>query len=137
MRTLICLVILFAATPGCQNRVETLSLEQLAVELHNPDYRWYGPCSRDDRIPVLHAARELAYIGDDAVPVLLDAMEDPAIDFASIYDALSEIGLPVSLFDDRLQKRDAADLRKWWFENAGPTRDARSQHRIDGGLPAL
>lgn len=137
MRTLICIVILLASIAGCQSRVETLSVDELAVELRNSDYRWDGPCSRDDRIPVLHAARELAYIGEDAVPVLLDAMDDPTIDFASIYDALSEIGLPVSVFDDRLHDRDSRSLRKWWLENAERTRDTRSQHRVGGGLPPL
>ena len=137
MRTLIFIALMLPFISGCHRRVETLSVKQLATELHNSEYRWHGPCSREDRIPVLHAARELAYIGDEAVPVLLDAIEDPTIDFASIHDALSEIGLPVSLFYDQLDNRDATALREWWSGNADRTRDARSQHRLGGGLPVL
>lgn len=59
----------------------------LRAELKNPDYRWRGPISREDRIPVLHAARALAFLGDDAVPILIEAANDPEIDIISIHDA--------------------------------------------------
>ena len=137
MRSLALLISTFVFAAGCERTVETQSVTQLALELHNADYRWAGPCSRDDRIPVLHAARELAYIGDEAVPVLLNAIEDQSLDFASIHDALSEIGLPVSLYYDDLRERDASSLRKWWTENRDRTKDARSTHGIGGGLPPL
>lgn len=137
MRTLTKIAILLVTVSGCVRHMETKSPQALAVELHNSDYRWNGPCACDDRIPVLHAARELAYIGDDAVPVLLDAIEDPSLDFASIHDALVEIGLPVPLFYDELSARDANSLRAWWFKNRDRTKEARSEHRVDGGLPRL
>ena len=69
--------------------------------------------------------------------MLLNAIEDQSLDFASIHDALSEIGLPVSLYYDDLRERDASSLRKWWTENRDRTKDARSTHRIGGGLPPL
>ncbi len=68
-------------------RVE--SVEYYVEKLLDKKFTWTGPTSSEDRIPVLHAARALAYMGDPAVPTLLRASTNEAIDFVSIYDALS------------------------------------------------
>ena len=84
------LFILFAIANGCNyqtypQRVTKhearylIPLDTLRQELKNDSYEWNGPCSCEDRIPVLHAARALAYWGDPAVPILIDAMKDPTI----------------------------------------------------------
>ncbi|SMP78239.1 hypothetical protein SAMN06265222_1255 [Neorhodopirellula lusitana] len=129
--------LLLFAVAGCGESYGVPPVDQLAVELRNPEYRWKGPCSREDRIPVLHAARALACIGDDAVPTLLDAAKDPEVDIISVHDALSEIGLPVSLFYDDLMARDVSQLEQWWHENMERTRGARNEHRSIIGLPPV
>ena len=122
---------------SCNSTDEQLDIVQLKNELKNPDYCWNGPTSHEDRIPVLHAARALAYVGDDAVPILIDAAKDPDIDIISIYDALSEIGIPVHQFHGDIMDRKMAAVKNWWHENAKSTKSARSKHRVGIGLPRL
>lgn len=131
------LTMLAFAGVGCSSHIETLPVTELAKELHNPSYRWTGPCSVEDRIPVLYAARELAFIGDEAVPTLLDAMDDTSLDYHSIHDALSEVGLPVELYREELEKRDTQGLRRWWAANRDSSKPGRSEHRLRIGLPSL
>lgn len=131
------ILLLLLSIAACSQSRDIPLVERLAVELRNPEYRWDGPCSREDRIPVLHAARALAFIGDHAVPTLLDAAEDPTVDIISVYDALSEIGLPVSLYHDELMARDASQLEHWWHRNKDLTRAARNEHRSMIGLPPV
>lgn len=130
---------MLAAVSGCGNdqRFKTPPLSTLAAELRNPDYRWKGPCSREDRIPVSHAARALAYVGDDAVPTLLEALEDPDVRVICIVDALSEIGIPVEQFRDDLMKRDPSSVQLWWAQNANDTIPARSAYRLEIALPTV
>lgn len=119
---------------------ETMSvppITELASELSNPDFRWFGPCSREDRIPVSHAARALAYIGDAAVPVLFRAAQDDDVRILDVYDALDEIGLPVLLYHDELMARDVSGLEQWWHENRLSTALDRSWHRETIGLPRI
>lgn len=114
-----------------------LDIDQLKAELKNPDYRWNGPQSREDRIPALRAACALAYVGDDAVPILIDAAKDPDIDMVSIYDALSEIGIPVHQFQGDIMYRKMDDVESWWRKNAESTKSERSKHRMSIGLPPI
>lgn len=130
-------ILLLFAVAGCGEAYDVPPLDQLAVELRNSEYRWDGPCSSEDRIPVLHAARALACIGDDAVPLLMDAAKDPNVDIISIYDALSEIGLPVDLYYDELMARDVSQLERWWHDNKDRTRSDRNEHRSSIGLPPV
>lgn len=122
------------ATP----KVQIESVEYYISKLKDSDFVWNGPTSREYRIPKLHAARALAYIGDDAVPSLFDAIEDEAIDKYSIFDALGNIGLPVYDFrDDLLDYRDTTGIRRWWAEHQATSKARRSRHRIAIGLPEL
>ena len=130
-------ILLLLSIAGCRESYDVPPLDQLAVELRNSEYRWNGPCSREDRIPVLHAARALACIGDDAVQTLLDAAKDPNVDIISIYDALSEIGLPVDLYHDELMARDVSLLEQWWHHNKDQTRSDRNEFRSSIGLPPV
>ncbi len=114
-----------------------LDLGQLKTELKNRNYVWNGPTTEEDRIPLLHAARALAFIGDDAVPILIDAAKDPQVDIHSIYDALAEIGIPVHHFWDDIMDRKMEGVENWWRENAESTRSARSEHRESIGLPSV
>ena len=86
---------------GCADRSRSAHENQylidqkvLKAELKNPDYEWNGPTSVEDRIPNLHAAQALAYRGDSAAIVLFDAIDDPEIEIISIYDAISNLGIP-------------------------------------------
>jgi len=118
--------------------VEVESVEFYAGKLKDASFVWKGPVSHEDRIPVLHAARALAYIGDEAVPVLFDAMEDETIDKVSIFDALEEIGLPVWDFqEDLLDRRDTNRIRQWWEEKGVGSKSARTRYRDQIGLPPL
>jgi hypothetical protein len=109
-----------------------------AANLADSEFVWSGPVSREDRIPKLHAARALAYIGDAAVPSLFDAIENEGIHAVSIYDALREIGLPVDDFhDDLLDRQDTTGIRAWWAEHQATSKAKRSRHRLSIGLPAL
>jgi len=121
---------------GCGDP-DLVALPTLKVELKNPGYRWDGPCSREERIPKLHAARALAYWGDPAVPILLDALEDPDIDIYSVEDALSEIGIPVHLYYPQIWKRDSGPVRRWWADHRMDTIGERSRHRAEIGLPPI
>ncbi len=112
-------------------------LDVLRVELKNPNYRWYGPTSGEDRIPFLHAARALAFMGDDAVPILIEAAKDPEIDIISINDALSEIGIPVHEFHNDIMNRNMQAVEQWWRENRKSTGSQRSRHRERIGLPPV
>jgi hypothetical protein len=108
--------------------------------LLDKSFRWDGPCSREDRIPVLHAARALAYIGDPAVPALFRAIRNESVDYLSVLDSLSEIGLPVNHYCNELRRPDptAIDrLERWWTENHKKTVSARSEHRVSIGLPSV
>ena len=98
---------------------------------------WSGPTSHEDRIPTLHAARALAYIGDAAVPALFRAAKDKSVDFVSICDALAEIGLPVDQYLDERHRGDTKALEKWWAENRTRGAAARSEHRKGIGLPPV
>lgn len=124
-------------SPSEGQKTELQEIDYFKAKLHDPRFVWTGPTSREDRIPVLHAARALAYIGDAAVTALLDAVDDPDVDIYSLQDALVEIGLPVSKFDRDLRERQSAGLRAWWRENASETRASRSRHRVSIGLPPL
>ena len=112
-------------------------LKTLGVELRNPDYLWNGPCSQEDRIPVLHAARALAYWGDSAVPILLDTIDDSEVDINSVYDALSEIGIPVHEYQSEIMNRQSKGVRKWWADNQESTVGTRNEHRANIGLPSV
>ena len=98
---------------------------------------WNGPASIEDRIPVLHAARALAYIGDQPVPALLRAVRDQSVDVVSIEDALDEIGLPAYKYEDDLHRRDPGLPEKWWDENREKTIRTRSDIRVGIGLPPI
>ena len=93
-----------------------------------------------NRIPVLHAARALAYIGDPAVPALFRAARNESIDSRSVFDALSEIGLPVIRYWDGSDHPDPAALERleqWWIENQEKSAVARSRFRVSIGLPPV
>ena len=114
------------------------SVEFYAGKLKDPGFVWKGWIANEGRIPVLHAARALACIGDEAVPLLLDALEDETIDKVSIFDALQHIGLPVGDFqEDLLDRRDTTRIRRWWERNRVTSRDVRSKYREQIGLPPL
>jgi hypothetical protein len=132
-------VILFCCLVGCQDDgFPVQSPEFYSKKLNDQDFRWEGPVSHEDRIPSSHAARALAYIGDDAVPFLFDAVEREDVDIISVYDALSEIGLPVQEFHTEIvERRDPGSLKKWWEKNKASTRTERSNHRIRIGLPPI
>jgi hypothetical protein len=98
-------------SPAYHGKVE--SVEYYERMLLDKTFRWDGPCSREDRIPVLHAARALAYIGDPAVPALLRASKNKSINFVSVKDALAEIGLPVHQFWKDGNRADPTPLEKW------------------------
>ncbi len=109
-------------------------------KLLDKTFRWDGPCSRQDRIPVLHAARALAYIGDSAVPALFRAARNGSIDSSSVFDALSEIGLPVIRYWDGSDHPDPAALERleqWWIKNQEKSAFARSKFRVSIGLPPV
>lgn len=126
------------ATQQRQATVIQTTLRLYAEKLHDPTFDWPGPTSHEDRIPVLHAARALAYFGDDAVPFLVEAIPDRKIDIYSIYDALSEIGLPVHDFHaEIIDERTTEGIQRWWQENRVGTRTERSRHRQQIGLPPL
>jgi hypothetical protein len=124
-----------AATSPKPVKVESVAYYE--KKLLDKNFKWDGPCSREDRIPVLHAARALAYIGDPVVPALLRASKNKSIDIVSVYDALDEIGLPVYEFCKDGEWCDPAPLEKWWEENRSKTAPARSKHRRRIGLPAI
>jgi len=131
-------VVSLSSCSGRGATVEVESVEFYAGKLKDPGFIWRGPVSNEDRIPVLHAARALAYIGDESVPVLFDAMEDETIDKVSIFDALEEIGLPVWDFqEDLLDRRDTIRIRQWWEEKGVGSKSARSRYRVQQGLPPL
>jgi hypothetical protein len=106
-------------------------------KLLDKKFKWSGPCSREDRIPVLHAARALAYIGDPAVPALLRASKNESIDIVSVHDALAEIGLPVYEYWKDGQRGDPKPLQEWWEENRVRTVRERSKYRQSIGLPSI
>lgn len=144
--TLLVTALLFGACfAGCSSsppeveKVPVESVDYYERKLLDKSFRWEGPTSREEGIPVLHAARALAYIGDDAVPALLRAMEDERIDINSIGDALSEIGLPAyhGRYAYEISRRESRGLKKWWAENREKTRASRSRHRLSIGLPAI
>ena len=112
-------------------------VEFYETKLMDKEFKWTGPVSNEERIPSLHAARALAAIGDPAVPPLLRAIENESIDINSVYDALSEIGLPVHEYSDEIYQRNALGITKWWHENGEETRATRSAHRVRTGLPPL
>ena len=110
-------------------------IETLRTELRNPDYDWDGPTSVEDRIPVLAAARALAYRGDSAAPILFDAVDDPKVEIFSVLDAISELGIPAHQFHDEIMVRDSKDVRKWWDDNRVSTLKSQNRHRHQIGLP--
>ena len=126
-----------SSSPPEQEKVKVKSVAYYESKLLDNSFRWEGPTSRENRIPVLHAARALAYIGDDAVPALFRALEDERVDIFSIMDALSEIGLPVDDYADEIDRRESRGLKKWWAENRDKTRASRSEHRVSIGLPVI
>jgi hypothetical protein len=105
--------------------------------LHDTDFRWDGPCANTNTIPVLHAARALAYIGDPAVPALCRAVRDRSVDIGSVWDALAEIGLPVDEYDSDLRERNPNSIERWWRENGKKTASWRSELRKQIGLPPI
>jgi hypothetical protein len=136
------------AIPRAERQATTKAANHLTVKpvafyeqkLLDKTFRWYGPCSRQDRIPVLHAARALAYIGDPAVPALFRAARNKSIDSRSVWDALSEIGLPVIRYWDDPDHPDPSALERleqWWIENQEKTAVARSDFRVGIGLPPV
>lgn len=136
------LIILCICHCGCscisQYATKTEETEFFCRKLKDRNYRWTGPTSKENRIPKLHAARALAYLGDAGVEFLLYAVDDPKIDRDSVYDALSEVDLPVEFFEnDILYKNNAGRLRDWRRENRIDSKDQRSRHRVQIGLPAL
>ncbi len=141
MRWIICIVLLIAV--GCTSAYATaehearflVPAEMLRMELKNPDYQWLGPTSNEDRIPVLHAARALAYRGDSSAEVLFDAVDDSDVEIISVLDAMSELGIPVHRFHDEIMARDSSTVRAWWAQNRELTLDERTQHRRQIGLP--
>jgi hypothetical protein len=124
-------------TADSREPIEVKSIEYYEKKLLDKNFTWNGPCSSEDRIPVLHAARALAYIGDPAVPALLRASKNKSIDFISIYDALAEIGLPVHQYLNEQNRGDSTALEKWWAENREKTAAERSKHRKEIGLPPV
>lgn len=116
---------------------EVKSVEYYEGKLHDKTFIWNGPASQEVRIPVLHAARALAYIGDPAVPALFRAVRDRSVDIHSIEDALDEIGLPAYKYIDDLHHRNPRSLEKWWNENREKTMRTRSDMRIGIGLPPI
>lgn len=105
-------------------------------QLHNSDFKWDGPTSIEDRIPANHAVRALACRGDAAVPVLLAiARDDPQVDKFSLFDALSEIGIPIWEFEDDFYDGKVGGVRAWWAKNREATLASRTEHRELIGLP--
>lgn len=105
-------------------------------QLHNSEFKWDGPTSTEDRIPSNHAVRALACRGDAAVPALLAiARDEPQVDKYSLYDALSEIGIPISQFKDDFYDGKVGGVRAWWDENRKATLAFRTEHRESIGLP--
>jgi len=103
--------------------------------LHDKEFVWHGPTSNEDRIPKLHAARALAYIGDFAVPFLLEAFSDPNVDILSLYDALDEIGLPVDQYDTQIiDNRDSTNIADWWRLHRFETLQERERYRKEIGI---
>ena len=113
------------------------AVEFYVEKLHDKDFRWTGPAANTQIIPVLHAARALACIGDPAVPALLEAIGDPSVDIESVILALDEIGLPVWDYEEQIRRRDASGIARWWRENAHRTVKERSRRRIFIGLPPI
>lgn len=137
-------VLLVLAAIGCNAATTTqnshdpkylIPAETLRTELCNPNYEWDGPTSVEDRIPVLAAARALAYRGDSAATILFDAVDDPNVEIISVLDAISELGIPAHQFQDEIMARDSRLLRKWWDENQESTLNERDSHRRQIGLP--
>ena len=124
-----------SATSAKPLKVESVAYYE--EKLLDKTFQWDGPCSHEDRIPVLHAARALAYIGDPAVPTLLRASKNKSINTVSVYDALAEIGLPVYEYWKDGKRCDPAPLEKWWAENRAKTAAARSKYRQKIGLPPI
>lgn len=112
-----------------------MPLETLSKQLRNPDFRWEGPTSVEDRIPTLDAACALAYRGDSAAMVLFDAVDDQEVEVYSVLDAISELGIPTRFFHDEIMARDSAGLRKWWKANRVSSMKERNKHRYQIGLP--
>ena len=110
-------------------------LETLREELTNPKYEWHGPTSIEDRIPVLHAARALAYRGDSSADILFDAVDDIEIEIISILDAISELGIPAHEFHDDIMNRNSRTLREWWAKNQDASLGKRNERRKQIGLP--
>jgi hypothetical protein len=123
--------------PPAPAQFEVRSVEYYEGKLHDKTFIWNGPASEEDRIPVLHVARALAYLGDPAVPALLRAARDQSVDTNSIEDALQEIGLPAYKYEGDLLRRDPSSLEKWWNENRERTVRSRSDMRIGIGLPPI
>jgi hypothetical protein len=138
-RTFCTLLVLIACSAmGCKHRREQPVIESPEFyfsNLRNQDFVWRGSTSREDRIPKLHAARALAYIGDPAVPCLFRAITDESIEIVSIYDALSEIGLPVELYQTQIiENRSSSDIVNWWKLHGTETRHQRELYRKEIGI---
>ncbi len=138
------LPLLLATVLGCESSPSHRShdpkflvpVETLRTELRNSNYQWNGPTSIEDRIPMLHAARALAYRGDSAAPVLFDAVDDPNVDVYSVMDAISELGIPAHEYHDEIIARRSRGLRDWWTHNQLSTLRQRNKHRYEIGLPS-
>lgn len=128
---------------GCPSQKATQSIElrqpaEYAKELSNEEFKWNGPVSREDRIPISHAARALAYLGDPSVPYLFDSVANTDVSILSIYDALSEIGLPVEDYREEIvTNRKITGISKWWDEHRFTSLRARSHWRQGIGLPPI
>lgn len=132
-----CCLCLGLASCGGDTSPADKSIHFYSTQLRNPEFQWHGPTSREDRIPTLHAARAMAYIGDSAVEELVNAIPDNRVEIISIYDALSEIGLPVSDFESEIiDHRSASEIRQWWIANRESSRTIRNLHRKSTGLPS-
>lgn len=113
------------------------SVEYYEDKLLDKNYEWTGPTSHASRIPVLHAARALAFIGDPAVPALLRAVENDDVDIVSAYDALAEVGLPVREYHHEIMNRDSSGIATWWKDNQHSSIGRRNQIRELHGLPLI
>jgi len=142
------IVLMVASMAACgdkhmsQSEIETMKKEAAKVDFYermlmDKEFTWNGPTSHEDRIPWLPAARALAAIGDPAVPALLRAIENESIDIVSVYDALSEIGLPAYEYRSEIYQRKASGISNWWKENRDKTRSKRSARQVRIGLPPL
>jgi uncharacterized protein (TIGR03067 family) len=118
-------------------RAKDESVAYYAKKLMDKNYRWDGPCWNGFVLPRLQAARALAYLGDPAVPALLQAARNETIDIHDVTSALGAIGLPTDKYWHELEHHYTSGIEKWWNDNRERTAVDRSKRRLYDGLPPV